>query len=158
MDKTGMNHKRINISFNRIRYISHIISQDAPDELREFNLLEQQISEIIKNGVRHGNQNNINKSLNLWWDFTSHSARLIVEDEGNGFNNLENWLAFYQKRMECFSNSDFETMTDFLSYRTKDSRPEDGGNALFAAVEYWNRGVVFNKKKNCIAVARDFKA
>ncbi|MDC7220434.1 MAG: anti-sigma factor antagonist [Spirochaetales bacterium] len=158
MNRNGMEHKTINIDFSRIRYISHIITQEAPSALREYNLLEQQISEVIKNGVRHGNRNDINKALRIWWEFTDHSARLIVEDEGEGFTNLENWIDFYHKRMECFSNGDFDSMTDYLSYRTEDSRPEDGGNALFAAVEYWNKGVVFNKKKNCIAVKRDFKA
>ncbi|MDC7222821.1 MAG: ATP-binding protein [Spirochaetales bacterium] len=157
MDKTGMSHKVINIDFSRIRYISHIITQDAPPELREYNLLEQQISEIIKNGVRHGNRNDIGKSLKIWWKFTTRSARLIVEDEGEGFKNLDHWIDFYQKRMECFARSDFENMTEYLTYRTEDSVPEDGGNALFAAVEYWNKGVVYNKKKNCVALAKDFR-
>ncbi|MBN2625041.1 MAG: anti-sigma factor antagonist [Spirochaetales bacterium] len=156
MNREGMKHKTIHIDFSRIRYISHIITQDAPEEIREYNLLEQQISEIIKNGIRHGNRNDITKSLNVWWHFTPRSARLIVEDEGEGFTNLEGWIDFYKKRMECFSRGDFETMTEFLSYRTRDSTEDDGGNALFAAVEYWNRGVVFNNRKNCIAVARDF--
>ncbi len=157
MKREGMKHKTINIDFSRIRYISHIITQDAPPEIREYNLLEQQISEIIKNAVRHGNRNDISKSLKIWWHFSPRSARLIVEDEGEGFHNLEGWIGFYRKRMECFSRGDFETMTDYLSYRTEESTEEDGGNALFAAVEYWNRGVVFNNRKNCIAVARDFK-
>ena len=157
MDKAGMRHKTINIDFSRIRYISHLIAQDAPDEIREYNLLEQQVSEIIKNGVRHGNRNDIRKSLKIWWYFTPRMARLIVEDEGDGFQNLEQWIEFYGKRMDCFSRGDFENMTEYLSYRTEDSRDEDGGNALFAAVEYWNRGVVFNNKKNGIAVARDFR-
>ncbi len=156
MSREGMSHKTINIDFSRIRYISHIITQDAPDIIREYNLLEQQISEIIKNGIRHGNKNDISKSLKIWWHFTARSARLIVEDEGEGFQKLEEWLDFHEKRLECFSRGDFESMTEYLSYRTPESREEDGGNALFAAVEYWNRGVVFNNKKNAIAVARDF--
>lgn len=154
---TGMKHKTINIDFTRIRYISHIITQDAPSEIKEYNLLEQQVSEVIKNGIRHGNRNDINKSLKIWWNFNAHTARLIVEDEGKGIQNLEEWLNFYQKRMECFENSDFEKMSDYLSYRTKDSTIDDGGNALFAAVEYWNKGVVLNSKRNAIALARGFK-
>lgn len=156
MNKEGMEHKTINLEYKRIRYMSHLITQDAPKNIKEFNLLEQQVSEIIKNGVRHGNRNDINKELKIWWYFDESSARLIVEDEGEGFQNLEDWLEFYRRRMECFKASDFENMTDYLSYRTENSTEDDGGNALFAAVEYWNRGVVLNRKKNAIAVARHF--
>ena len=33
----------------------------------------------------------------------------------------------------------------------------DGGNAMFAATEYWNRGLVFNERRNGIAVYRSFQ-
>jgi serine/threonine-protein kinase RsbW len=157
MDKEGMKYKQINLEYKRIRYMSHLITHDAPKEIREYNLLEQQISEIIKNGVRHGNKNDIGKSLKIWWKFTDRSARLIVEDEGQGFQNLESWIDFYRKRMACVITSDYDKMTDYLSYRTSESTVNDGGNALFAAVEFWNQGVVLNKKRNAIAVARHFE-
>jgi hypothetical protein len=48
-------------------------------------------------------------------------------------------------------------MEKYLAFRTAASDDNDGGNALFATVEYWDGGVVFNKKKNCIAVMKHFK-
>ncbi len=36
------------------------------------------------------------------------------------------------------------------------SDEHDGGSALFAAVEFWNGGVVFNAKRNCMAVLKTF--
>ncbi len=47
-------------------------------------------------------------------------------------------------------------MEKYVSYRTAKSDDHDSGNAMFAAVEYWNGGVVFNNKKNCIAVLKTF--
>ncbi len=152
----GMNYRDFNIDFGRIRYLSHLISQKAPPEIREFNLLEQQISEIVKNAVRHGNRNDIRKKVKIWYSFTPERARLIIEDEGRGFQNLEEWNGFFRKRMEYFVKNDFYGMTNYISYRTADSSDDDGGNALFAAVEYWNDGVVYNEKRNAVAVGRTF--
>ena len=155
-DTSDMRCKDFNIDFGRIRYLSHLISQQAPPEIREFNLLEQQISEIVKNAIRHGNRNDIRKKVKIWFSFSRTSARLIVEDEGTGFARLEEWNEFFRKRMECFHQQDFEGMADFISYRTEDSVEDDGGNALFAAVEYWNRGVVYNEARNAVAVGKTF--
>jgi anti-anti-sigma factor len=152
----GMKYKDFNLDFGRIRYLSHLLSQQAPADIREFNLLEQQISEIVKNAIRHGNQNDIRKKVKIWYSFSSHNARLIVEDEGKGFARLEEWNAFFHKRMECFTRNDFEGMTEYVSYRTEDSVEDDGGNAMFAAVEYWNDGVVYNEARNAVAVGRSF--
>jgi hypothetical protein len=107
--------------------------------------------------VRHGNQNDIRKKVKIWFSFTADDARLIVEDEGGGFKNLEEWNDFYHKRMACFYKQDFDGMTDYVSYRTEDSTDDDGGNALFAAVEYWNDGVVYNERRNAVAVGKTFR-
>lgn len=155
-NKENMRFKSLHIDITRIRYISHLITQEAPKKLRNDILLEQQISEIIKNGVRHGNRNDISKKLDIWWYFKDEEARLIVEDEGDGFSNLEEWNEFYLKRLECFVNNDHERMAEFISYRGKDSHPDDGGNALFAAVEYWNKGYVLNNSRNGVAVKKTF--
>jgi serine/threonine-protein kinase RsbW len=45
---------------------------------------------------------------------------------------------------------------EFLSYRTENSTEHDGGNAMMAAVEYWNDGVVFNDRRNRVAAMRSF--
>jgi hypothetical protein len=84
-------------------------------------------------------------------------VHLIVEDEGNGFRDLEKWNVFNRKRLECIEKGNFEALGNYLSFRSADSDNLDGGNALFAALEYWNAGVVFNEKRNVVAVKREFK-
>ncbi len=56
-DKKGMFHKNFVSDFRQIRYFTLLVVQKAPPEIKEINLLEQQISEIIKNAVKHGNHN-----------------------------------------------------------------------------------------------------
>jgi serine/threonine-protein kinase RsbW len=155
-DKTDMNHQKFNIQIDQVRRLSNLISQKAPHEIQEINLLEQQVSELIKNAVRHGNKNDKEKSVQVWWHFTPQQARLIVQDEGEGFHKLEEWNEFFKTRIECHKTGDFAKMVNYLSYRTPESVPEDGGNAMFAAIEYWNQGVVYNEKKNAVAVKRYF--
>ena len=72
-------------------------------------------------------------------------------------SSLEEWNDFNTKRSECFENQDFDAMEQYFAYRTDESDENDGGNALFATLEYWDGGVVFNNKKNCIAVYKNFE-
>jgi len=44
----------------------------------------------------------------------------------------------------------------FVSFRTARSDDNDGGNALFAALEYWNGGFIFNDKRNAIAMLKQY--
>ena len=48
-------------------------------------------------------------------------------------------------------------MAAYVSYRTNDSDPQDGGNALFAALEYWDGGFVYNDKRNAVAMLKKFQ-
>ena len=155
-DKTGMYHKEFNIDLSQIRRLANLIAQKAPPEIREVNILEQQVSEIIKNAVKHGNKNDKSKSLKLWFSFSDHHAHVIVEDEGEGFQEMEAWNEFYRHKIECYRKNDFETMMNYLQFRTDDSSMEDGGNAMFAAIEYWNEGIVYNEKRNAVAVQRSY--
>jgi len=155
-DTTGMFFKEFNSDYRQIRYYTLLVVQKAPPEIKEINLLEQQISEIIKNAVKHGNKCEINKKVKVWYYFDTEKAQLIVEDEGDGFKELESWNSFNKKRINCFINQNFEEMEKYVSYRTKHSDENDSGNALFAAVEYWNGGVVFNKKRSKVAVLKTF--
>ncbi len=155
-EKKGMYHKEFNLDLKKVRYLSQLIVQNAPSEIREINLLEQQISEIIKNAVRHGNRNNPNKKVKIWFAFDRSYAHLIVEDEGEGFKDIERWNDFYLKKQQAFASQDFEEMLKYISYRTADSNEDDGGNALCAAVEFWNEGVVFNSQGNGVAVKRAY--
>ena len=131
------------------------IVQRAPERFKEVNLLEQQLSEIIKNAIKHGNKCDPNKKVKVWYDFNKR-AKIIVEDEGEGIQQLEEWCKFNEERNKCFAEHDFENMEKFVSYRTKTSDDNDGGNALFAALEYWNGGMVWNAKKNKVVVVRFF--
>lgn len=155
-DKTGMLSKEFPSDYRQIRYFTLLIVQSAPLEIKEINLLEQQISEVIKNAVKHGNKCDINKKVRVWYSFDSNHAHLIVQDEGEGFKDLEKWNEFNKKRLEILSAQDFEKLADFVSFRTQKSDDNDGGNALFAALEYWNGGFVFNAKRNAVAMLKKF--
>jgi len=156
-DKTGMQYKEFPSDFRQIRYFTLVIIQSAPPEIKEINLLEQQISEIIKNAVKHGNKKDKTKKVKVWFSFSKTRARLIVEDEGEGFKDLEKWNEFNKKRVKCFKEQDFENLANFVAYTTKDSDETDGGNALFAALEYWDGGLFYNDKKNSIAVLKKYQ-
>jgi serine/threonine-protein kinase RsbW len=155
-DRQGMFHKAFPSDFRQIRYFTLLVVQKAPAEIKEINLLEQQISELIKNAVKHGNKSDPRKNVQVWFQFTEASARLIVQDEGSGFAGLEQWNEFNRKRTECFQTQDFEQMARYVSFTTKESDEHDNGNALFAALEYWDGGVVFTEERNCVAVSKSF--
>lgn len=154
----GMYGKSFNIDLSHVRRLSNLIAQRAPTHLRDINILEQQISELLKNAVRHGNGNDKTKAVKVWFRFTDDTAHLIVEDEGAGFQRMEEWNEFYRRKIEAYRNQDFEAMMNYLSFRTPDSNVEDGGNAMMAAIEYWNQGVVFNDRRNAVAVKRSFSS
>ncbi len=158
LQTAGMYHKEFNLDLRRVRKLSQLIIQKAPPHIHEVNLLEQQISEIIKNAVRHGNRNDPNKKIKIWFSFADDHAHLIVQDEGNGFKDVQEWNEFYSRKMKAFEERDFDTMMSYLSYRTVNSIESDGGNALFAAVEYWNEGVVISERGNRVAVKRSYNS
>jgi serine/threonine-protein kinase RsbW len=155
-DKTGMLHKEFPSDFRQIRYFTLLIVQSAPPDIKEINLLEQQISEIIKNAVKHGNKCDLTKKVRVWYDFSPEHAHLIVEDEGPGFKGIETWNAFNRKRQELLESQDYEALADYVSYRGEQADDNDGGNALFAALEYWDGGLVFNSKRNCVSILKRF--
>jgi hypothetical protein len=128
----------------------------APPDIKEINLLEQQISEIIKNAVKHGNKCDPEKKVRVWFSFSPEHAHLIVEDEGEGFQDLERWNDFNRKRQSALEGNDFEALSDFVSFRGEKADDNDGGNALFAALEYWNGGFVFNSRRNCVSMLKNF--
>jgi len=156
MNKDGMFLKEFNSDFRQIRYFTLLIVQKAPPAIKGINLLEQQISEMIKNAVKHGNGCDINKKIKVWYSFSETEARIIVEDEGPGFNAIGEWNKFNEERQACLQANDFEKLADYVAYTTENSDENDGGNALFAAVEYWNEGVVFTEKANCVAMGKTF--
>ncbi len=152
----GMFFKEFPSDYRQIRYFTLLVVQKAPPETREINLMEQQISELIKNAIKHGNRNDKSKKIRVWYYFDVEVSRVVVEDEGEGFRNLEEWNDFHIKRTRCFLDQNFEEMEKYISYHSESSDENDGGNALFAAVEFWDGGVVFNARRNKVAVKKTF--
>jgi hypothetical protein len=155
-DTKGMFYKEFPSDLRQVRFFSLLIVQKAPAEIKEINLLEQQVSELIKNAVRHGNKMDPSKKVRVWASFSKNHAHLVVEDEGEGFQDLEKWNEFNLKRTECFEQQNFEELEKYFSYRSETSNEDDGGNALFAALEYWDGGIVFNDARNAVAVYKYF--
>jgi serine/threonine-protein kinase RsbW len=148
----GMYYKEFPSDYKLVRFYTVFIVQKAPDTIKEKNLLEQQVSEVIKNAMKHGNKKDISKKVKVWYEFSDKEARIIVEDEGDGFTDLEKWNEFQSKRLEVFESGDFEQMENFISWHGQTSDGEDGGNSLFAAIEYWNQGIIYNADRNKVAM------
>ncbi|NLJ47086.1 MAG: sensor histidine kinase [Treponema sp.] len=155
-EKSSMLYKEFPSDYRQIRYFTLLIVQSAPLEIKEINLLEQQISEIIKNAVKHGNKCNPEKKVRVWYEFDPSHAHLIVQDEGEGFKDLEVWNDFNRRRLEKLAAQDFEGLAEYVSFRTEASDDNDGGNALFAALEYWNGGFVYNTRRNAVAMLKTY--
>lgn len=156
LSRKGMNLKIFKSDYRLIKYMTMTITKHAPECLKNINLLKQQISELIKNGAKHGNKYDPEKEIKIWFKFTSDSAHIIVEDEGDGFKELEKWNQLKQLRDIAFRSRDFEKMAKYALWKGKNSTPDDGGNAMFAAVEYWNQGVVYSSRRNCVGVKKVF--
>ena len=152
--KEGMEYREFPSDFSKIRYNTLLLVSSAPSRIKETNLLEQQVSELVRNGVIHGNKYDPNKIIKIWFSFSKNSAHIIVEDEGDGFKEIYEWNEFNRKRLECLKNQDYVRLENYISFRGKNSTGGDGGNALFAALEYWNAGLVFNAKCNAIAAKK----
>ncbi len=157
-DREGMFHKKFPSDYRQVRYFALLIIQKAPPEIKEVNLLEQQVCELLRNAIKHGNKGDKEKPVEVWYAFGSDRAHIIVQDEGEGFQDLERWNEFHRKRAECLRNEDYLELANYVSYRTEDSDEEDGGNALFAALEYWDAGMVFSDERNAVAAARHFSS
>jgi hypothetical protein len=154
-DAQGMRFLEFPSDFSRIREYTAAVLADCPEPFREGNLLEQQLSEIIKNGIKHGNRRDPSKKLKVWFDLRKR-VRFVVEDEGEGFRELDAWNDFFRRRQEALYREDFDIFLDLASYRGIHSDDEDGGNSLIAALEYWNGGMIYNEARNKVGVVRWF--
>ena len=154
-DAQGMKYLELESDFRAIRKYCTRILTDCPNEFKEGNLLEQQLSELLKNGIKHGNRCDPRKKIKIWYDLRKR-ARFIVEDEGNGFSSLDSWNKFYQKRQKALLAQDFDLFLSMASYRGPDSDEQDGGNSLIAALEFWNGGMIYNETRNKVGVVRWF--
>jgi hypothetical protein len=154
-DAQGMRYAEFPSEYSRIRDYAAAVLVDCPEAFLEDGLLEQQLSEIIKNGIKHGNRSDPAKKLRVWFDLRKR-ARFIVEDEGEGFTDLDAWNDFYRRRQLALYRQDFDEFLELASYRGPKSGPDDGGNSLFAALDYWNGGMIYNAAKNKVGVVRWF--
>lgn len=154
-DAQGMRYVEFPSDFDRIREYAAFVLADCPERFREGSLLEQQLSEIIKNGIKHGNHCDPGKKLHVWYDLRKR-ARFIIEDEGEGFAELEAWNEFYRQRQTALFEEDFDRFLGLANYRGPRSDENDGGNSLIAALEYWNGGMIYSAKRNKVGVVRWF--
>lgn len=156
-DTSNMKYIEFSSDIKRIKeYANIILSQCEAEEIKNNILLHLQISEFIKNAIRHGNKFDIKKKVKIWYDITSDYAKLIIEDEGEGFKNLEEWNRFNKLRTKFIKTKDLKNILKYAAYKSLDSRDDDGGNFLFSALEYWDSGVIFNKKRNRVVVIKYF--
>lgn len=155
-DITDMKYVEIKSDRYEIRNMAKLLVDGIQNINNDFSveILEEQVSEILKNAIVHGNKNNKNKIVKIWYLINDKLYKIIVEDEGNGFVNFDEWNEFNRKRNEALKKGDLETAVQFIQYRGPDSTDEDGGNALFAAIEYWDSSLVYNNKKNKVAAIK----
>jgi hypothetical protein len=154
-DAQGMKYMEFPSNFLSIRSYCAVILKECPKEFMEGNLLEQQLSELIKNGIKHGNKCDPQKKIKIWYDLRKR-VRFIIEDEGEGFTNLDKWNEFYRRRQEALCAQNFDLFLSFASYHGPDSDETDGGNSLIAALEFWNGGMIYNETRNKVGVVRWF--
>jgi hypothetical protein len=129
---------------------------DVQDKVGSIPLgvLEEQVSEIVKNAIKHGNRCNPDKKVRVWYSASREAFKVIVEDEGDGFTNLEEWNEFNANRLKAFSSGNMEEMMKYIQYKGPESTEDDGGNSLFAALEYWDSGLVYNSRKNKVSAIK----
>jgi signal transduction histidine kinase len=95
-DAQGMRRLEFSSDFERVREYAALVLTDCPESFKEGKLLEQQLSEIIKNGIKHGNRSDPAKRLRVSFDFRKR-VRFIVEDDGG--NSLVAALEYWNGGM-----------------------------------------------------------
>lgn len=152
----NMKYKEFLGDIKKIREYAREILADTEMDNFDDALLQLQISEFIKNAIRHGNQLEKSKKVKVWYEINNDSAKLIIEDEGEGFKDLKKWNEFNKHRIFYIEKQDIQNVLKYATYKTENSTENDGGNFLFSALEYWDSGIIFNTKKNKIYVMKYF--
>ncbi len=153
---TDMQYKEFPSDILKLKEYTEDILQNTTVSYRDNMIFKLQISEFIKNCIRHGNKFDKSKKVKIWYNIDEDSATFIFEDEGEGFKDLEKWNEFNKKRLEYLSKEDILNALKYASFKTENSSENDGGNFLFSALEYWDSGVIFNNKRNKIYVKKYF--
>ena len=154
----NMHHKLFPSDFYQIRDFAFSLTAPARGKISndDMIILEEQVSELIKNAIKHGNKNDINKIVKTWTLFTGEMYKIIVEDEGQGFQNLEKWNDFNRKRNAAILNKDIDAIMKYVSYDSAREDDSNGGNALFSALEFWDSGLIYSAKKNKVLAVKYF--
>ncbi len=156
-DLSNMEYHEFSTDALKIKEIAKMLIEKVKSNsmiMTSMVVLQEQVGEIVKNAMRHGNKLEPFKKVKVWNNFDSDSFRIIVEDEGGGFHNLEEWNDFNQKRNEAIQKGNMEEMMKYIQYKTEDSNQYDGGNSLFAALEYWDSGLIYNQKRNKVVAVK----
>lgn len=151
----GMKYVEYPSDLSKVRQYAVEILRDCPPMFLEESMLEMQLSELLKNAIKHGNGCDLAKNVRVWYDLRNR-VRFIVEDEGQGFQNIEDWNEFFRLRQKALYEQDFDAFLALASYRGPHSDETDGGNSLITALEYWNGGIIYNGRKNKVGVIRWF--
>jgi serine/threonine-protein kinase RsbW len=88
------------------------------------------LEEAVVNAVKHGHGHDPRKQVRIWWAVTSSSVKLVVEDQGPGFDPAEVPDPFLAENLE---------------------RPCGRGLMLIKAYMTWVR---FNRRGNRVAMCR----
>lgn len=139
---------------DKIRVFSREMTSPVPEGYEEKHLLTQQVSEIVKNAMRHGNKKNPKKHICVYREWKDNWFHIVVKDEGKGFLELEKWNEFNKKRLQAITNQDLDSFMSYAQWKGKDSTQEDGGNSLFAALEYWDSGIVFRSDRTTVGASK----
>jgi len=154
LNTQGMFYKEFQSDIRLLRYYTSVILQKVPTGVKGMNFLDKQVSDLLKNAIKHGNRFDKNKKVKVHFAFSEEEAHLIIEDQGTGFQEIERWNDFYKKRCECYINPNQEEMEKYMCFHSSVSDQEDQGMSLFEAIKYWNGGIAFNSKCNTIAVLK----
>lgn len=155
-NRRAMFYKEFPSDLRQLKFFSSLIMQKVPESIKGKNLLEKQIRELLKNAIKHGNKNDRTRKVKIYYAFNQEEAHIIIEDEGKGFREIEEWNEFYRKRCECYIKQQFDEMDKYVSFRTASSDAEDNGSSLCEAIKFWNGGIVFNNRRNVVAVLKKY--
>ena len=159
-DIKGMQFVQFNSDCTKIRDYGKYVMKHRHEDYQNIKILEEQITEIIKNAVVHGNHCILEKKINIYFLFEKKFVKIIVEDEGRGFQGIEKWNRFNRKREKILNNTraSIDSKLKYLSYKEEEKggviKEYKNGNYLFSAVNYWNEGFRFSQKRNKVCAIR----
>lgn len=154
-DTTGMKKYIYPSDISKMRDYAMEVLEHLPEKYQALSfLLEYNVSELIKNAIRHGNNCDISKEITIHSEITSQYFRIVVQQQGRGFMNLEDWNVYYRQRISAFETCNIDKMIELACYSSENSNEQDGGNALIAALDFWDSSLVFNKARNAVSALK----